>query len=67
MSRKSVARKAGILPGDILLSVNGETINGTLGLDELIEQYRPGDRVQILLDRGGAQQTIEVTLGEKVL
>lgn len=63
--RLSPARKAGVLQGDLLLSVNGEAIDSTRGLDELIEQYRPGDRVQILLDRKGEQMTVEVELGER--
>lgn len=63
--RTSVAKDAGLQPGDILLSVNGELINETHSLDELIAQYRPADSLQIVLDRGGQQQTIEVVLGEK--
>lgn len=65
VSRSSTAYKAGVRTGDILLSVNGETINGTFGLDELIAQYRAGDRVQIAFDRKGETQTLEVELGEK--
>lgn len=60
--RSSAARAAGLKPGDILLSINGELINGTYGLDELIAQYRAGDRVQIAIDRKGETQTIEVEL-----
>ncbi len=63
--RGSAARKAGLQAGDILLSVNGETIDLARGLDELIAQYRTGDHIQILLDRKGTSQTVEVILGER--
>lgn len=63
--RTGPAKDAGLQPNDILISVNGELMNELHGLDELIAQYRAGDRVQILFDRNGTQQTVEVVLGEK--
>ncbi len=63
--RGGAAKLAGLRPADILLSINGASINEMRGLDELIEQYRPGDVVQVLIDRAGETQTVEVKLGER--
>lgn len=63
--RGGAAKLAGLRAGDILLSINGEAIDGARGLDELIEQYKVGDVLQVLIDRAGETQTVEVKLGER--
>lgn len=63
--RTSPAYLAGLRFGDILISVNGEIINGEHGLDELISQYRPKDRVEIVFDRKGETMKMEVELGAR--
>jgi S1-C subfamily serine protease len=65
VARGGSAKLAGLKVDDILLSINGESISESRGLDELIEQYRPGDVVQALFDRVGETQTVEVKLGER--
>jgi len=61
----SPAKIAGLKAADIILSINGETVNNTHGLDELISQYKPNETIQIVVDRAGTQQTFEVILGEQ--
>lgn len=65
VQKASPAKVVGLKSGDILLSINGESINQSQGLDELIAKYKPGDVVQILFDRFGEQKTVSVTLVEK--
>lgn len=65
IARGGAAKLAGLRASDILLSINGESIDDAHGLDELIEQYRSGDVVQVLIERARETQTIEVKLGEK--
>ena len=54
----SDAAKKGVLPGDILLQVNGEEITGTAQLNALLEKnstpvqavfYRSGEKIQLTL------------------
>lgn len=60
----SAAKTAGLRAGDILLAINNETINEQNGLDELLEQYKAGEKISVLYDRVGEVQTAEVVLGE---
>lgn len=63
--RSGAARQAGLKPSDIILSVNDESVDASHTLDELIEQYRPGDQVRLQVERAKVGQTITVTLGER--
>lgn len=60
----SAAKTSGLRAGDILFAIDNETINSENGLDELLEQYKVGDKVSILYDRLGEVQTADVVLGE---
>jgi Zn-dependent M28 family amino/carboxypeptidase len=58
----SSAANAGIQGGDILLMWNGEEVTGAAKLAELLGKHEPGDRVQILLQRGDQQITVTPVL-----
>ena len=58
----SAADEAGIKPGDIITGVNGKEVNSSPRLQELIAGYRPGDKVQIALNRSGSVKELGVTL-----
>ena len=55
------AAKAGIQPGDIVLSVNGEAITSTEQLRSLVTKAEK--RIAVLVDRGNARIFIPVELG----
>lgn len=58
----SAAAAAGIKPGDIITGVNGKEVNSSPRLQELIAGFRPGDKVQIALQRAGEMHELAVTL-----
>lgn len=60
----SSAQQAGLIAGDILLSVEGVMINGLFALDDLIANYSAGDEIKIEFEREGTLQEVMVTLGE---
>lgn len=60
---ESGAAKAGLQAGDIIRTVAGTVISSGRILTESIEKFRPGDRLQLVIRRGEAEQTIEAVLG----
>lgn len=59
---QSAADKAGIKISDIVKTVNGEEINANQNLAYLISKYKPGDKVELNILRGGNEVMISVIL-----
>jgi len=56
------AKIAGMRPGDVITAINGKKVNTFTQLKESIGQYRPGDKVDVEVNRGGNHQHYELTL-----
>ena len=56
------AQKAGIHAGDVVVSINGNAVNTTTQLTEIVHQYRPGDEVTVKVVRDGEERTYQVGL-----
>jgi serine protease Do len=62
-SANSAAKKAGIEPGDVIVSVDGKKIDYVAQLQQAIAFRKPGDEVTLQVARkGGKLETIKVTL-----
>jgi S1-C subfamily serine protease len=60
----SPAGSAGLVQGDTIVSVDGQTVSSPSDLSKEMLGLSPGDRVQIVYtDASGAQQSTTVTLG----
>ena len=55
------AERAGLRPGDVIVSVDGRQIGPNQPLSSLIKQYKPGDRV-LLSVRRDLRQVLEVNV-----
>lgn len=60
------AFRAGILPMDIILSINGRAVNRTNELQAIVARLKPHARVKIVLLRDGEKKTMALKLGLKV-
>jgi serine protease Do len=60
----SPAQKAGVVPGDVVLAVNGQPVDTTVDLVRAIGALRPGQTVMLSLWRQGAQRQVPVGLAE---
>jgi serine protease Do len=58
------AEKAGLKPGDVLLSVNGKPIERSAEVPPLVAAVKPGSKASFEVWREGAKRTVEVTVGE---
>lgn len=67
----SAAGKAGILPGDVIVEVDGIATASSAQLQEVIARHRPGDEVRVRVNRAGEDKAFNVILhnqsGEKQL
>jgi putative serine protease PepD len=61
----SPAANAGLKTGDVVISVDGNDINGPEGLGAAIRDHKPGDSVEITYVRDGQEHTITVKLAER--
>ncbi|NVI90843.1 trypsin-like peptidase domain-containing protein [Actinomadura sp. BRA 177] len=61
----SGAAKAGIRPGDLILSVNGTATPDQTALSSVLANLKPGDTAKVeVQQQDGSKKTVDVTLGE---
>ena len=58
----SPAAQAGLQAEDIILSVNGQKIDTDHALADLIDEYKVGDTITLVIERSGKQITLTATL-----
>jgi serine protease Do len=61
----SPADKAGILPYDVVIGVNGKEVEGPTELRMRVAAIAPGTKVDVKLWRDGKEKTVSVTLVER--
>jgi serine protease Do len=61
----SAAKDAGIVEGDVILKINETEVNSASEVQETISQFRPGDKVNVVLVRNGSKKNIGVVLKNK--
>ncbi|HKP52855.1 MAG TPA: trypsin-like peptidase domain-containing protein [Chloroflexia bacterium] len=61
----SPAGKGGLLLGDILVALDGQSVKDTDDLQALLTGERVGTEVPVEVIRGGSLQTVKVTIGER--
>lgn len=59
---RSTAKEAGLQKGDVITAVNGVKVKSANALQEQINKYRPGDKVELTIDRTGSVKTYNVEL-----
>ncbi|MCB0409670.1 MAG: Do family serine endopeptidase [Flavobacteriales bacterium] len=62
VTKNGSAAKAGVKSGDIIKKVGNKTINDVPELQEQIGQFRPGDKIHVIVERDGKLVNIPITL-----
>lgn len=60
--QNGAAAEAGIEVGDVIIAVDGNKVDRSSQLQEMIGRKRPGDNVELTLIRDGRQKSIQVEL-----
>lgn len=59
----SAAEKGGLKAGDVITAVAGTSIDQTHNFQSLLQAKKPGDKIDLTVNRAGQVMTISVTLG----
>ncbi len=59
------AADAGVQAGDIVTAIDGRRIDASLGLDDILSLYEPGDSLTVSVLRGGQTLQLGLTLGTR--
>ena len=59
----SPADEAGMLADDVIVAFDGEPMDGIVELSAAVKLRRPGERVEVTVDRDGVTRTVTVELG----
>jgi hypothetical protein len=62
---ESPAEKGGLRGGDIIVGFGGKPVATIYDYTESLGRYRPGDTVEVVVQRGGKDVTLKVTLGKR--
>ncbi len=65
VSSDSPGEKAGLLAGDIITSINGETVKTLSEYSNILKKFQPGDTVELGILREEKAKVIPITLGER--
>ena len=62
---RTAAAEAGLQPGDVIVSIDGEPVEGAADVSAAVARAEPGDAVEIGYRRGGDESTTTATLGAR--
>lgn len=65
LAENSSAGAAGIRKGDVITKIDGQPIDASSALLEAVGRHRPGDKLDITVDRSGSEKTFNVVLRNK--
>jgi membrane-associated protease RseP (regulator of RpoE activity) len=62
---ESPAAKAGLLPGDVITTIDGKDVNSPTDLVATVRPHKPGDVLKVTYYRMGKKRTADVKLGKR--
>lgn len=61
----SPADKAGMQAGDVITKLADKQVNNVTDLLAALRDKKPGDNIQVVVNRGGSSKTLQVTLADR--
>lgn len=62
VNENSAGKEAGLKEGDIIIGIDGKTVNNVANLQELVARRRPGDKIDVEYIRDGKTSKTSATL-----
>lgn len=62
LTDNGAAAQSGLREGDVIIAVDGRKVNSSPELQAAIGTHRPGDKVQVTINRSGDEQNLDVVL-----
>ena len=59
------ADNAGLKAGDVITSIDGKSVASSDALTAIVNSYKPGDKVTIVVTRNGSSKSIALTFGTR--
>ncbi len=59
------AKDAGVREGDVIVEIAGKPIQDSADVQTIVREHRPGDKVTVVVNRKGEQQSLDATLTER--
>jgi len=59
----SPAHSAGLLAGDVITAVNGQAISESSGLEEVLQNFKPNDKISLAVARKAQAVTLSLIVG----
>nr|WP_225987293.1 trypsin-like peptidase domain-containing protein [Streptomyces spectabilis] len=63
VTRGGPGAEAGLRPGDVITEVDGRRVHSGDELIVKVRAHRPGDRLELTIERGGDERTVTLVLG----
>jgi membrane-associated protease RseP (regulator of RpoE activity) len=64
VNEDTAAAEAGLQTGDVITSIDGQMVDSTFGMHEVLADFEAGDEVEVAYLRDKKAQTVKVELGE---
>ena len=64
VERGSPGEKAGLQPGDVVLALNGKTIERSIDLPRMVGLLKPNEKALLKVWHEGKETSVDITLGE---
>jgi len=59
------AEAAGLQPGDIIIAIDGQSIDEFGQVSKIVNEHKVGDEIDVRVDRGGGERSFHVKLGTR--